>query len=172
MSVGIPHTPPFSKRPAIFRRLLVNCDLTATQGSSGVDSCFTFSCKMPQEEGYFHRMNTEEYGRLRQNKLRNTKSVHLSFTFNKGGPIGSSLCEKMQFTSDARAPYMQTVETIASMATVKKILSQGFRHYFNLVYRNFILKRCSLGGFVCTYFLDHMAVAAEWKAGNKQARPP
>ena len=34
-----------------------------------------------------------------------------------GGPIGRSLCEKMQFTSDARDPYMQIIDSSASMAT-------------------------------------------------------
>lgn len=41
-------------------------------------------------------------------------------TFIKGGPRGSSLCEKMLFISDARAPYMQIVESNASMATGSK----------------------------------------------------
>lgn len=43
-------------------------------------------------------------------------------TFIKGGPIGMSLSEKMQLTSEARAPYIQIIATSASMATVKKII--------------------------------------------------
>lgn len=47
-------------------------------------------------------------------------------TFNKGGPICSSLCEKLQLNIEARAPYKQIMERSASMATVKKMLSQCF----------------------------------------------
>lgn len=46
--------------------------------------------------------------------------IWLWVTFISEGPIGSSLCEKMLFTSEARAPYIQIIEKIASMATVRK----------------------------------------------------
>jgi len=36
---------------------------------------------------------------------------------SKGGPIGRNLCVKMQFTNEARAPYIQIMEEMASMAT-------------------------------------------------------
>lgn len=46
--------------------------------------------------------------------------IWLWVTFIRGGPNGSSLCEKMLFTNEARAPYMQIIEKIASMATATK----------------------------------------------------
>lgn len=58
---------------------------------------------------------------------RGTQKESWLVTFIKGGPTGSSLCEKMLFTSDARAPYMQIVESSASMATGSKTLSKGFK---------------------------------------------
>jgi len=51
---------------------------------------------------------------------RNTMLVSSPLTFIRGGPIGSILCEKMQFTREAKVPYIQMMDTNASMATVKR----------------------------------------------------
>lgn len=56
-------------------------------------------------------------------KNKSIVRVSCSDTFNKAGPIGSSLCEKMPLNIDAKVPYIQIMENNASMATVKKIFS-------------------------------------------------
>lgn len=65
--------------------------------------------------------------------------IWLLVTFIKGGPIGSSLCEKMLFTSEARAPYMQIVESRASMATVNKTLSKFFNKGMDFLLTDMVL---------------------------------
>lgn len=82
---------------------------------------------------YFRLKQETKFGQCIQIEIQritgNQKTYNSLITLISRGPRGKSVCEKMLFTSEARAPYMQMIESRASMATAKH-QSQDYCDYF------------------------------------------